>query len=174
MRLVRLAGGRVERDRARHQRQLQIALPVGPPVAIFSLQEIPRSDAERADGPHRCMRGWPSLSFDPVNQVRVDGEEETGRLPGQAGFQEDLGAERQGQSPRGRVPALCHPEACGHPPALRPSPRARRRLQVLGGDQGPLAQSRRQAPGRRGGGPPARLRRLRRARSPRASMAAAP
>ena len=38
----------------------------------------------------------------------------------------------------------------------------RRRLQVLGGDQGPLARSRRQAPGRRGRGPPPRLRRLRR------------
>ena len=37
--------------------------------------------------------------------------------------------------------AVRHPEACGDPPALRSSPGARWRLQILGRDAGPVARS---------------------------------
>ena len=48
------------------------------------------------------------------------------------------------------------------PAPLRLPPRARRRAEELGGAEGPLARSGRQAPGGGGGGSPARVRRLRR------------
>ena len=52
-------------------------------------------------------------------------------------------------------------EARGAAPALRLSARTRRRAEVLGGAQGPLARSGRQAHGGRGRGSPVRLRLLR-------------
>ncbi len=71
--------------------------------------------------------------------------------------------EPSGERPRQglRTPPLRHPEARRHPAALRPAAGTRRRVQVLGGDPRPVARPARQAPGRRGRGPPARLRRLR-------------
>ena len=84
------------------------------------------------------------------------------RLSGQARFPEDGGA--GGRHRRGAFerPSLRRPETRCDAAALRPAARARRRLQVLGGHEGAFARSGGKAPGRRGGGSPARLRRFRR------------
>ena len=71
-------------------------------------------------------------------------------------------AARGGRGAAVQAPALRHPEARRDPAALRSAPRARRRVQVLGGDPGPVARPARQAARRRGRGPSARLRRFRR------------
>ena len=68
--------------------------------------------------------------------------------------------------PRQRRPSVRGPTAPGAAPPLRRPPRSRRRVDQLGGAEGPDAGSRRQTPRRARRGPPARVLRLRR-RDPR-------
>ena len=84
---------------------------------------------------------------------------------------EPRGARRARKAP-GAV--VRHPEARGESPALRLPPRARRRAAELGGAEGTEPRSRRQAPRDARRGSPARVRRIRRRHSRKASTAAAP
>ncbi len=76
------------------------------------------------------------------------------------------GARPEARQRAARPVAVRRPEARGAPPALRLPPRARRRAQVVGGPEGPVAAARRQAPRGRSRGSSVRLRLVRR-RDPR-------
>jgi len=71
----------------------------------------------------------------------VHGRQEPRTLPLDAGLQPDEGTEWRAEGHPVPSPALRDPEARGDAPALRPPARARRGVQVLGGDQGPLPRS---------------------------------
>ena len=93
------------------------------------------------------------------NAQRIPRQAELRRVPGAQG--------RRSEAPEeARAAVLLRPEAPGQPPALRPAPRARRRLVVVGGAQGTVHQSGGQTPGDARRGSPHRVRHLRR-RHPR-------
>ena len=99
---------------------------------------------------------------------------ETRELPRQARLREDRRAQRRDRSDAVTAAALRDPEARRPAAALRSAPRTGRRLQVLGGDARPIARSRTTSAWR------SRSRIIRsttaisKARSPKASTAAAP
>jgi hypothetical protein len=83
------------------------------------------------------------------------------RIPPQARLPEDRRTQRRHRRRARAARAVRDPEARRHPPALRLPAGGRRGAEVVGGDQGPVAGSGRQAAVGRGRGPPAGLWRLR-------------
>ena len=113
------------------------------------------------------------IGFNAERECGTGRAAKTLHLPTETRFREDTGAVGQDRGGAIEAAALRDPEARCDAAALRSAARVRRRVQVLGGDQGTLARSARQAAGGRGRGPSARLWRFRRHDSGRASMAAA-
>jgi hypothetical protein len=79
-----------------------------------------------------------------------------------SGTSPNSGAERRNFDRRHWSSTFCHPKACGEPPPLRSTSRAGWRIQILGGDAGPIARSRGQAARGRSRRSPVGVRRLRR------------
>ena len=110
----------------------------------------------------------------PARRVPLRGYPQAFHLPPQARFHQDCRAERHAAGEALEAAALRDPEACRAPAALRPAPGARRRLQILGRDARPFARRRKTSDSQSKWKTIRSTTAISKARSRRASTAAAP